>query len=65
MASQLHIEISGPRSGPALVLIHPVGGNTRFWDDCVSHWLLQYHIVAYDLRGDNGDILYSPCQAKK
>lgn len=47
----LHVEISGPRSGPTLVLLHPLGANTRFWDECVSHWVSQYQVIAYDLRG--------------
>jgi len=51
MASQLHVEVSGQSSGPALVLLHPWGGNVRFWDECISYWVSRYRIIAYDRRG--------------
>jgi pimeloyl-ACP methyl ester carboxylesterase len=51
IASQLNVEVMGRGSGPALVLLHPWGGNLRLWDECISHWLPRYRVVAYDRRG--------------
>jgi pimeloyl-ACP methyl ester carboxylesterase len=51
IASQLNFEVMGRGSGPALVLLHPWGGNLRFWDDVIPHWLPRYRTVAYDRRG--------------
>lgn len=51
IASQLNVEVIGQGSGPALVLLHPWGGNIRFWDECLSYWLPRYRMLAYDRRG--------------
>lgn len=41
----------GPRGGPALLLIHPMGADHSFWEDCREIWQSDYHCVAVDLRG--------------
>jgi pimeloyl-ACP methyl ester carboxylesterase len=34
----------------ALLLIHPLGADLAFWDDCVRHWAPEISCVACDLR---------------
>jgi 3-oxoadipate enol-lactonase len=38
-------------SGPTLLLIHPLGGSVRFWDDCRGLWGERYRIAAFDWAG--------------
>lgn len=46
----LHIVTQGPRDAPALLLIHAMGTDSRFWDECVAQWRERYFCVAPDLR---------------
>ena len=43
-------DITGPDVAPALLLVHPLGADRRFWDDCVALWRARYRCVACDLR---------------
>ena len=47
----LHHEIDGQPNGPALLLLHPLGADLRFWDHCRARWGGQRHLVAYDRPG--------------
>lgn len=47
----LHVEVSGNPDGRALVFLHPLGGSTRFWDDCIEPFRADWRLVAYDRRG--------------
>jgi pimeloyl-ACP methyl ester carboxylesterase len=41
----------GPRDAPALVLIHGLGGSTRWWDPVVPLLAGSYHVIRIDLLG--------------
>jgi len=45
----LHPAASG--RGPALLLIHPLGADHRFWDACLPAWTPRVACLAVDLRG--------------
>lgn len=47
----LHYEIGGAADGPALVLIHPLGGDLRVWDSVRQIWGDRYRVLAFDLPG--------------
>ncbi len=49
---RLHHRILGAAGADAaaLLLIHPLGGDLRFWDDCVAIWAPRRLCVACDLR---------------
>lgn len=44
-----HVVHRGDGSGPALLLIHPLGGDLTFWDECIAYWP-SITCVACDLR---------------
>jgi 3-oxoadipate enol-lactonase len=51
MASLLnHALHAGAGGGTALLLIHPLGGDLAFWDDCIRVWSPGRACVACDLR---------------
>jgi pimeloyl-ACP methyl ester carboxylesterase len=39
--------------GPALLLVHPLGGDLTFWDECIAYWP-SLTCVAVDLRSAGG-----------
>ena len=41
----------GPRDAPALVLIHGLGGSTRWWDRVVPMLAASYRVIRLDLLG--------------
>ena len=45
-----HIVHSGNSRDPALLLIHPLGADMGFWDECISVWKPGLSCVACDLR---------------
>ena len=45
-----HVVHRGLRSTPALLLIHPLGGDLTFWDECIAHWQPALTCIACDLR---------------
>lgn len=53
----LHYEIGGAADGPALVLIHPLGGDLRVWDSVRRIWGDRYRALAYDLPGAGKSLL--------
>jgi 3-oxoadipate enol-lactonase len=44
-----HVHRRGP-AGPALLLIHPLGADLHFWDECAALWQPSWASVACDLR---------------
>jgi 3-oxoadipate enol-lactonase len=44
-----HVVHRGERAAPALLLIHPLGGDLTFWDECAAFWP-SLTFVACDLR---------------
>ena len=57
ISSQLYFEVSGQCSQPVLVLLHPLGANLRFWDECLPYWQQKYGVVAYDRSGSGSSSL--------
>lgn len=49
MSLELNYEDTGKASGSTLLLIHPLGADLRFWDDCVALWREQFRCIACDL----------------
>lgn len=47
----LHLDISGPVDGPAVVLVHPFTANTRFWDAQAAALSQVFRVVRPDLPG--------------
>lgn len=45
-----HVLHRGKRSDPALLLIHPLGADLSFWDECIAHWQPALTCIACDLR---------------
>ena len=56
MTEPLHAEISGPVDRPAVVLVHPLGASTRFWDAQVAALSRVFRVLRLDLpgHGDSG-----------
>ncbi len=48
---RLNAEISGPLSGPPLVLIHALGTNMRIWDEVIPLLPPGLRVLRFDLRG--------------
>lgn len=42
--------VTGNAAGPSLLLLHAMGADLHFWDDCVPHWQTDYRCIACDLR---------------
>lgn len=47
----LYYRLSGPKDGPALVLVNSLGTDCRIWDDVIAHLSQHYRVLSYDLRG--------------
>lgn len=47
----IHVSQDGPRDAPALVLIHGLGGSTRWWDQVVPMLTASYRVIRIDLLG--------------
>jgi pimeloyl-ACP methyl ester carboxylesterase len=47
----ISISQDGPRDAPALVLIHGLGGSTRWWDPVVPMVARSYRVIRIDLLG--------------
>lgn len=50
-ALTVHYSQSGPQNAPALVFINSLGTDLRIWDDVISNFASNFHIVRYDKRG--------------
>jgi pimeloyl-ACP methyl ester carboxylesterase len=48
---KINVSQDGPRDAPALVLIHGLGGSTRWWDPVVPMLARSYHVIRIDLLG--------------
>lgn len=55
---RLNCERAGPRGGPSLVLLHPMGADIRFWDPCRTLWERRHDCLALDLpsAGESPDL---------
>ena len=51
MTSALHASRGGREGEPSLLLVHPMGADHTFWDECRREWERSFHCVAVDLRG--------------
>lgn len=49
-AALLPCDVHGPEGAPALLLVHPLGTDRRFWKDCTALWCARFRCVACDLR---------------
>lgn len=49
MANALHYETHGTPSQVALLLVHPLGTDRRFWEECIALWQSRWYCVAPDL----------------
>lgn len=47
----MYVRQDGPRDAPALVLIHGLGGSTRWWDSVVPTFATSHHVIRVDLLG--------------
>jgi 3-oxoadipate enol-lactonase len=66
--SGLNTERAGTGGGHTLVLLHPMGADLRFWDDCRRRWESRFDCLAIGLPGagaseDPGGILTPQRQA--
>jgi len=52
---KIYYKVCGNDKSYPIVLIHPLGGNIRIWEEEISLILKseKYRIVAYELRGHN------------
>lgn len=56
----LHVATAGDPRRPALLLLHAMGTDGRFWDECVALWRDRYHCVVPDLRSAGRSPLADP-----
>ncbi|MFD3511842.1 alpha/beta fold hydrolase [Streptomyces sp. NPDC058657] len=49
--ARLHVEMYGPESAPAVVLVHGWTCSIRFWDAQVRELAREFRVIAYDQRG--------------
>ncbi len=47
--SAMHVMTAGDPGRPALLLIHAMGTDGRFWNECIARWKDRYFCVAPDL----------------
>lgn len=47
----LHHRLEGQGEAPALLLVHPLGADLGFWEDCLPHWTPHRPCLRMDLRG--------------
>lgn len=49
--AELHVALSGPDQGPAVVFSNSLGTDLRIWDDLIPHLPQGLRLVRYDKRG--------------
>lgn len=49
--ADLHVAVSGPESGPAVLFSNSLGTDLRVWDDLIPHLPAGLRLVRYDKRG--------------
>ncbi len=47
----LHVEVSGPESGPPIIFSNALGTDLRIWDGVLQHLPAGLRLVRYDMRG--------------
>jgi pimeloyl-ACP methyl ester carboxylesterase len=50
----LQVREDGPRSAPAIVLLHGFAGSLHWWDAITPALAARYHVIRFDLLGDGG-----------
>jgi len=50
-ASSLHFEISGPATGPVVVLVNSLGSDLHMWDKVLPYLDTGFRVLRYDARG--------------
>lgn len=49
--ADLHVAVSGPENGPAVMFSNSLGTDLRVWDDLIPHLPAGLRVVRYDKRG--------------
>ena len=49
--AELHVALSGPEQGPAVMFSNSLGTDLRVWDDLIPHLPQGLRLVRYDKRG--------------
>src|SRR5436190_7459498 len=47
----LHYRLEGRQGSPTLIFLHSIGTDLRIWDGVVPHFVDDFTILRYDLRG--------------
>jgi 3-oxoadipate enol-lactonase len=47
----IHVQVSGPRSAPPLLLLHSIGTNLHVWDGPADALSTQFRVIRPDMRG--------------
>ena len=50
-ASRLHYEMSGPATGPVVVLVNSLGSDLHMWDKVLPYLDQEFRVLRYDARG--------------
>ena len=50
MQQLLSYQTYGQRQHPALLLVHPLGTDRRFWEECVAIWEARFYCITPDLQ---------------
>jgi 3-oxoadipate enol-lactonase len=50
LQQRLHYETHGPRQDTALLLVHALGTDARFWEECIAAWQDRFFCIAPDLQ---------------
>lgn len=50
-ASDLNCKVTGRSDGATLLLVHPMGADNSFWDECLPFWTDSFRCISVDLRG--------------
>src|SRR5688572_32810010 len=50
MQQLLNYETYGERQDVALLLVHPLGTDLRFWEECADIWRQHFYCIAPDLQ---------------
>lgn len=50
MTQDLHYKTYGDPACTALLLVHALGTDLRFWEDCIAQWQTKFFCIAPDLR---------------
>jgi 3-oxoadipate enol-lactonase/4-carboxymuconolactone decarboxylase len=60
--TSLNHRVQGPAGAPALLLIHPLGGNLQIWQPLMPQLRQHFRVIRYDQRGHGASpMLPGPC----